>query len=380
MKTQPVTSLAAFCLAVIACLAVLITSCQWVGRPTAAIALGAILPMTGSGAQYGEEVRRGIDIALAEVNSKGGINNTPLKLALEDSATDPKTAVFAFEKLTADRSVQVIVTEVSGVVLALAPRANEKKVILLNVGATNPKIREAGPYVFSNINDATVETKFMAGFAFTQLKAKKAAVLYTEVAYGQGAREVFAAAFKALGGAIVAEVPFREQSLDFRAQLGQVRRAAPEVVYLTGHTRDLAKILKQAYEMRFRPQWISNATFEGEDVVRIAGQASEGVIYAFTDLGYQHASVVAKRFTDSYRAKYSADPGIYCATGYDAAMLTYRATSSVGNDATKIRQRFLSMEPFEGASGITKFLPNGAVEKPLFLKTVRNGEFVPYQQ
>lgn len=342
------------------------------------IEIGAILPMTGSGAQYGEEVRRGMVIAIEEINDADGVKGVPLALRLEDSATDPKTATLAFEKLTATSRVQVIITEVSGVVLALAPKANDKKVILFNVGAQNPKIRGAGPYVFSNINDASVESKLLAEFAFKNLNAKKAAVLYADVAYGEGARSIFSDEFRRLGGTVVSQVSFREDGLDFRAQIGEVQGAKPEVVYLPGHTKDIAKILKQAYEQGFKPQWLSYTAFEGEDVIRIARKAAEGVIYTSMSLEYESASTITKGFIDKFRSRYSSEPGIYSATGYDAVLMTVRAFESTENDASKIREFFLSMPAFEGASGVTKFLLNGAVEKQLIFKTVRNEEFVIY--
>jgi branched-chain amino acid transport system substrate-binding protein len=331
--------------------------------------------MTGSGAQYGEEVRKGIELALDEINSDGGIKGVPMRLILEDSATEAKTALSAFEKMTTNRQIQVIVTEVSGVVLALAPKVNEKKIILFNVGAQHPEVRECGPYVFSNIDDATVESKALAEFAFNRLKAKKAAVLYTNVAYGEGARAVFSDTFQKIGGTIVAEVPFNEDGLDYRAQIGEVQKASPEVVYLPGHTKDMAKVLKQSYEIGFKPQWLSYTPFEGPDVLTIAGAAAEGVIYSSLSLDYDNAPPITKRFFDKFKNKYTVAPGTYSATGYDAAILVANAVKSVGNDATKIREYFLSMPEFQGVSGPTKFLPNGAVEKPLIFKTVRNGRF-----
>ena len=344
------------------------------------IRIGAILPMTGGGAQYGEEVRRGIDIALEEINSAGGVNNLPIVLELEDSATDPKTATLAFEKLTAKRDIQCIVTEVSGVVLALAPKANIKKVILFNVGAQNPKIRDAGPYTFSNINDASVESKLLAEFAHNQLGTKRVAVLYAEVAYGEGARSVFSEAFQNMGGVITSEVSFPENAMDFRSQIREVKDSKPEVVYLPGLTKDMAKILKQSYEIGFKPQWLSYAAFEGEDIIKIAGIAAEGVIYSSVSMNYERASQETKGFIDKYREKYSSDPGIYCATGYDATILFSRVVAKVGNDGTKMKDYFLNMSEFIGASGVTKFLPNGAVEKPVIFKTVKNQKFVLYEE
>lgn len=344
------------------------------------IRIGAILPMTGGGAQYGEEVRRGIDIALEKINNAGGVNNISMVLELEDSATDPKIATLAFEKLTARENIQFIITEVSGVVLALAPKADRKKVILFNVGAQNPKIRDAGPYTFSNINDASVESKLLAEFAYNQLGTKRAAVLYAEVAYGEGARSVFSEAFRNMGGTITSEVPFPENAMDFRSQLREVEDSKPEVVYLPGLTKDMAKILKQSYEIDFKPQWLSYASFEGEDIIKIAGVAAEGVIYSSVSMNYERSSQETKDFIDKYRKKYSSDPGIYCATGYDATILFSRVVAAVGNDGTKIRDNLLNMPEFNGASGITKFLPNGAVEKPVVFKTVQNQKFVLYEE
>jgi len=360
----------------------LIAFALWKFRPSkiSTLSIGAILPMTGSGAQYGEEVRRGVEIAIEEINRNAGIKGIPMKMALEDSATDPKTAAFAFEKLTSTKKIQVIITEVSGVVLALAPKANEKKVILFNVGAQNPEIRKAGPYVFSNINDATVESKLLAEFAFNKLGFRKAAVLFADVAYGEGARSIFSDSFRKLGGSIVAETSFREDGLDFRAQIIEVKKANPEVVYLPGHTKDMAKVLKQAFEMGFRPQWLSYTAFEGEDILRIARNAAEGVIYTSMSLEYENAPFLVKQFIDEFKNKYSIDPGIYSATGYDATLLIAKAIVSTTNDATQIREYFLSMAPFEGASGITKFLPNGAVEKSLIYKIVRDGKFVIFDR
>ncbi len=303
-----------------------------------------------------------------------------MSYSLRNSATDPKTATSAFEKMTASTGVQVIVTEVSGVVLALAPKANERRVLLFNVGAQNPKIKESGPFVFSNIDDASVESKLLAEFSYSHLNARKAAVLSADVAYGQGARDVFVDAFPKLGGTVVAIVSFPEDGLDYRAQIAQIQAARPQVVYLPGHTKDMAKILKQAYEMGFGPQWVSYSAFEGPDIISIAGVAANGVIYTSLSLDYENASPTGKRFIDEFRHKYSTDPGIYGATGYDAALITAQAMAQVGNDAAKIREYFLTMPAFDGASGTNRFLPNGSVEKPLVFKTVRNGRFAAYNR
>ncbi|MCK4458341.1 MAG: ABC transporter substrate-binding protein [Methanosarcinales archaeon] len=113
------------------------------------IRIGAILPLTGEAAEYGEDAKLGIDLAVEEINAAGGINGKRIQVVYEDSQATPSQGVSAIQKLTTVDKVPVIIGAMaSSVTLAIAPIAEENKVVLLSPASSAPQITEAGDYIF----------------------------------------------------------------------------------------------------------------------------------------------------------------------------------------------------------------------------------------
>ncbi|MCK5174874.1 MAG: ABC transporter substrate-binding protein, partial [Planctomycetes bacterium] len=113
------------------------------------VKIGAISPFTGDGANYGKAARTAIDMAVDEINTKGGVNGAKLVVVYEDDKGNPSDALSAFKKLaTVDKVSAVLGPFYSSNVLACAPVANRLKVVLLTGTATSDNIRTAGEYVF----------------------------------------------------------------------------------------------------------------------------------------------------------------------------------------------------------------------------------------
>ncbi len=156
------------------------------------IKIGAILPLTGSAAPYGENAKRGIELALTEINAAGGIQGSRIRVLFEDSRTDPKEAVSALNKLYSTHGVRYIIGDInSSGVLAMAPIAEKNKIILLSPGASNPKISDAGEYIFRNWHSDALEGQVDAEHAYSKMNWRTAAVLYVDAAYGVGLAETF---------------------------------------------------------------------------------------------------------------------------------------------------------------------------------------------
>jgi branched-chain amino acid transport system substrate-binding protein len=342
------------------------------------VVFGAVLPMTGSAAQYGEEARQGIDIAIEDLKASRTKDDYEFAYDLQDSASDAKNAESSLRTLQARNKIFAVISEASGVVLALAPICEREQIVLLNMGAQNPKIAGAGQFVFSNVNLADVESKQVAEFAFKSLGKRRAAILYAAASYGQGARDVFAPAFTSLGGNIVAETSYPVESTDYRAQISEISKANPDVVYLPGTTQDMARALRQSYEMGFHPQWLSYTAFEGQEILSLAGKAADGVIFASAYLDWNSATGLQAKFRDSYKSKYQKLPSVYAANAYDAVLMLANAVKAKGSSAVAVRDYLASMAPFSGASGQTQFDSKGTVNKPLVFKMVKNGTFTQY--
>jgi len=164
------------------------------------IKIGVILPLTGDAAKYGQSAKKGMKLAVDEINNKGGINNQRVILIIEDSQGQVKNGVSAFNKLITIDKVPIVVGELlSSITLAIAPIANEKKIIVLSPASTAPKITEAGDYIFRNVASDIVEGQIMAEYAFNKLQYKKIAILYINNDYGDGLRNSFKQKIISLG-------------------------------------------------------------------------------------------------------------------------------------------------------------------------------------
>jgi branched-chain amino acid transport system substrate-binding protein len=338
------------------------------------ILIGAILPLTGSSAQYGQWSRNGAELAVEKINKNGGIRGRKIEILYEDSRSDAKEGVSALNSLYAIHKVQTLISESSGVVLAIAPVAEERKIVQLNVGAVNPQIRIAGDFTFSNINDSNVEAYQMAEYAYNKLNIRKLAILYATTSYGKGNRDAIKAKYLAIGGTIVADESFEENNGDYRSQLTKIKKSTPEAIYLVAVTKDAGIILRQAKELGLKAQFLSATFIEGKDLLDIAGNAANGVIYTSTLL--DDSSTDVQEYISSYKNKYGQNPEIYSATAYDGIKIIALAIEKAGLDSSKIKEFLYSLKNYPGISGLTTFDRDGAVEKAVLFKTIKNGEFV----
>jgi len=117
-------------------------------------------------AAYGERSRKGVELAVEEVNGDGGINGQPLEVIYEDAKSSPKDGVSAIKELISADDVGIVVGDVlSSTTLAMAPIAERDEVILLAPGASIPSLRDAGDYIFRNWASDDYDGKAMASYA-----------------------------------------------------------------------------------------------------------------------------------------------------------------------------------------------------------------------
>lgn len=341
------------------------------------VRIGALLPLTGSGANYGQYAKSGIDLAVDEINGSGGIASKKLKVFYEDSQSNPAAGVSALRKLLDVNSVPATLVEFSPVVMACAPIANTQRSVLLNCGAQTPKLREAGRYVFSAIPDANQEASEMAQFAYHSLGLRKVATFSINTETGVATTEVFARRFAQLGGRIIAQERHDQGANDFRPQLSKLQSVSPPAIYMISLTRESALILKQAKELGIKAQWLSYTSFQGEDILRVAGDAAEEVIYTYPKFDPE-ASAQAKQFEANYLRRYSQRPEVYAATFYDGVSALKVAMEKSGLSGEAVREGLQSIV-YQGIAGTIDFRRSTWVDKPLEFRTVKGGQFTVYQ-
>ena len=342
------------------------------------VKIGAILPLTGDAAKYGESAKEGIELAIEEINAEGGVKGHKIEIIYEDSQGLPTTGVSAFQKLiTSNRVPAVIGGLFSSVTLAIAPIANREHVVVLSPTSSAPAITKAGDYIFRNCASDIFEGKIMAEAARKTLGLSKVAIIYINNDYGVGIKDVFKKEFTALGGKILAEEAFDQGATDFRTQITKVKQANPEAVYIIGY-RELGSLLKQAKELGLNVQFLSTVMFEDPEILKIAGTAAEGVIYSARAYNPKSKEPIVKKFVEKYEMKYHKEPDIFAALSYDAVLILAKAMEIGGFTADGIKGALYGIRDFQGVAGVTSFDENGDVVKPAVLKIVRNSKFVKF--
>jgi len=208
------------------------------------IKIGVMTPLTGESAKYGQDIKRGYDLATEEINEKGGIQGKKLLLIYEDDEGKPDKAVSAAQKLIQRDKVSVILGALwSSPTLAVAPIAEKNKVVLLSSGSSSPKITDAGDYIFRNeISEAygakeSAKLYFNAGF-------KKIATIYINNDYGIGVRDITKEIYEQLGGVVTTSEAFEQDEKDFRTQLLKIKETNPEAILIVSY-KEAILILKQ---------------------------------------------------------------------------------------------------------------------------------------
>jgi branched-chain amino acid transport system substrate-binding protein len=343
------------------------------GKPQA-IRIGAILPLSGTAAEYGKWVQEGFELGRQEINEQGGINGRKFEVVYEDDQAIPRLAAAAMQKLaTVDRVPIVFGSWASSCALAEAPIANETRTPIL-VEAQSPQIRDAGDYVFRIQPDSRYYLKFLAPYAVKKLGLRRFAILYVNNDYGVDQSKVFKQLLEDLGAQVVMNEGFAQGGQDFRAMLAKVRPLDPDGIFVPAYA-EAGLILKQAVELGIKSQFLGSAPIENPDILVTAGKAAEGVIYVH-HFDPDSPDPRVKNFQKKFRTKYNHEPEGYAALAYDAAYVIAHVLGLAGTDRESIKKALYGVQNFPGATGPTSFDDHGDVIKPIVIRTIRDGHFV----
>lgn len=335
--------------------------------------IGAVLPLTGPSARYGNWIREGLELARSEINRQGGINGDSLQIIYEDDQANPTQAVNAMRKLVeVDRVPVVFGSWASSSVLAQAPIAERTRTILM-AEALSPRIRTAGDYVFRIQPDARLYLERLVPYVRDELALKKVAIVYVNNDFGVDQAEVFRQLFTAGGGTVVASEAFDQGALDLRTQLAKVTAANPDALFVPAYT-EIGNLLRQARELGMDQRVIASVPFENADILTAAGGAAEGVVYPHhfdPDAG----DPPTQAYQRAYAARYGRPSEGFAALAYDGLHALAGGLSRCRRDTTCIGQ-YLYRVQVQGVTGPTRFDSNGDVVKPILIKNVRGGQFV----
>lgn len=336
--------------------------------------IGAIFSLTGFGAEIGKEDLNGLIMAKEEINSQGGIAGRPVELIVEDSRSEQKTAVSAFNKLISiDKITGLIGPNYTEFTEVIFPLADQHRVPVIAPSGYPETIlnrrRQAGFYSFTlwPPHEAALERLLEK---IVSAKHRCVAVLSAENSYYEALRRIALEELERQGLKIFS-FTVGPDVFDLRSVLSSIKaRRADAVLIFLMETGQIAAFFRQAAELGLKIQ-VYGENHIVDDVVLSKNMAlAEGTIF------FQYPVSGSDDFKRSYAARFNTAPKFTSAKSYDALFVLKQAIENCGLAAHKI-QECLAVLDYQGVSGRIRFDSRGALAVSsghTQLYTVRNGQ------
>jgi len=351
------------------------------------IKVGWFGALTGDWAPWGEASRNGTLLMIEKVNAAGGVlGGRQLELIAYDNKSDQLESVNVVRRLIKeDGVVAVIGTNSSGANIAVAPIAEEAQVPVISTYATNPRVTQPEDgvlmeYTFRVCFTDPYQGKVMADFAYEDLGARKAAVLY-EISsdYSVGVRDYFKQEWEKLGGELVADEAFKTGDVEFRAQLTTIKNADPDVIIMPFLYKEVALATKQARDLGIDATFIGGDGWPSAALLEMAAAAVEGSYFV------DHTNVNAENVQDwraEYKERFGKDMEVNAIMTHDAVLVLTTAIEKAGSaDPTKIRDALEQIDPVDGFTGKITIDPetHNPIGKSAVIMHVKDGAFEFYK-
>ncbi len=288
--------------------------CLFVGTALAeeVVKIGHTVSLTGGASMWGQSEKRALEMLIEKLNAEGGVLGKKIVLVSYDNRNDAVEAVNVARRLVEDGVVAVIGPAQSGNAIASAPILEKAQVPMVVTTATNPyvtldkKTEKIRPFAFRPCFIDPFQGTVAARFAFRDLKAKTASILYDVGSdYGQWLAKYFEEAFVKEGGQVVAKEAFRTDELDYRAQLGKMKELNPDVIFIPTSQKEAAMAAKQARDLGIKAVLLGTDNWGSPDLIELGGSAIDGGFFVnLTDL----ADPDIQDFVAEYRQKFGEDP------------------------------------------------------------------------
>ena len=339
------------------------------------IKIGVIIPLSGSGASYGEGWQKGVELAKEKIELEFGEN--VIQIIYEDSQFDSTEATKVAQKLINVNDVKAIILGSSSETLAVAPIAENNHVLLMT-GGTSADITNAGDYVFRIYPSDLYQGKDLAKVVIDK-GYTKVAVLTVQDDYGVGLTNVFQNEIKGMGGDVLAIENFiPEGTTDFKTQLNKISAKNPDSLLVIGHENHYPLILKQIKELNIKLPLFASESFQSQSILDATGNLANGVIFPnfVESKTEEHQTYVSK-----HQREYFSEPFAFSAGFYDNVLLVSEALINNKGDVAKAKAWLYNLKDWEGATGITNYDSKGdTVGKSYAIMIVENGKFKVHEK
>lgn len=273
------------------------------------VVVGTAGPMTGGDAVFGEQMKRGADMAIKDINEAGGLLGRKLKLEIGDDQCEPKQALPVANNFVAKKTVFVAGHYCSGVSIPASAVYVENNIMMITPASTNPRLTDEAKAkgwktVARTAGRDDIQGVIAGNFLAKEYKGKKVAILHDKTPYGQGIADETKKSANKAGLTEALYDSFQKGDKDFTAIVSKMKQMGIEVVYAGSYHTEVGLLVKQAREQGFNAQFVSEDALATEEFWKISGPAGEGTLITFAPdpIANPKAKPVVEKFMkDGYK-------------------------------------------------------------------------------
>jgi branched-chain amino acid transport system substrate-binding protein len=323
------------------------------------IKLGLVTPLSTGDFRSGKINVQTAELAVEELNAKGGILGKKVELVIADDEGKPAAGVIAIKRMIASEKVSAVVgLWHSSVAVAQAKVANQMQVpIMLHYSWTDDLTAGHSDYIY-RVGPFNAEIAQLA-LPYIEKNFKTMAILYETNAFGTGFAEYLEKIAKDKG-LTVYSIGYPQEATDLKPQLLELKAKSPkpELLVIAAVYEATNLIPKQAYEIGLAPEmqilcswdWPTYPAFQ-----EILGDKGVGVTYATFESDKLKLSPLGEKFKKAYKAKYDMDPPVFALFLYDEIMILADTMERIKSSDPKDVAAGLKDTKFEGTTGLITF-------------------------
>ena len=352
---------------------------------TGTVKVGMSGPLTGGASAYGLAVKAGMEIAVEEINAKGGLQ---LEFNAQDDEADGEKAVSAYNVLK-DWGMQVMAGQVTtGAALAVAPESVSDNMFNLTPSASAESLATTGDNIFQMCFTDPNQGASAAELVSTKYAGSKVGIIYdSSDDYSSGLYKGFSANAATMGVEIVATTSYTaDNKADLSTQVTKCQEAGADLVFLPIYYTEAAQILSYANRIGYTPKFFGCDGMDGILTVEGFDTALAEGLALMTPFDANASDEATQSFVTKFKERMNGlVPNQFAADGYDVIYAIYDALTAAGVTGTEsaseicdaLKAQFTTMT-VDGLTGTDMHWDeNGMISKAPAAVVIENGVYVP---
>ena len=318
-------------------------------------------PMTGEYAAFGEQMKRGAEKAVHDINAKGGVMGKNLALNIGDDQCDPKQAVAVANDFVSKGVIFVAGHFCSGSSIPASSVYHDEGILQMTPASTNPKFTDDPAKanwgtVFRTCGRDDQQGSYAGAWIADHFKGKNVAIIDDKSTYGKGLADLTRAALNKAGMKEVLDDEITAGEKDYSALVSKLKAANIDVIYFGGYHPEAALIVKQSREQGLGAQLLSGDSLNTQEFATLAGDAANGVM--FTNAAEARNLPSAKQVVEEFR-KEGFEPEGYTLSTYAAIQVWAQAVAKAGTTDPAKLAATLRSQPWDTVIGKLSFDAKG---------------------